>query len=389
MFQKPFIKPKNPCFGAGPVRKPNGWDISLINTEILGHSHRSEIGVSRIQDVVDATRDALHIPKDYYVALVVGSATAAMESALWNLVGAFDIRVLDFDTFSKRWANDILKELKPSCAVKVDVTPFRSIPELIDTNSKEDLLFCYNGSTSGVLMPSLDWLSSKREGLVMCDATSAAYSVPLPFKKLDVTAFSYQKGLGSEAGLGCLVLSPKAYARLQTYTPNWPIPRILRLKDGDNAVFSAKLLNTPSLLVLEEILFCHSIYNAESAYKTSRDNQNVFKTCLNQSTLFQHVLKDEALQSCCLGVFSIIDPAFLKLNEGDQRKVLSQMTSLLKQENVAYDFINHSEQPPSLRIWLGPTMDKSDIEKLFPWLEWAYQYHSYYHEEVKRTGDPL
>ncbi|CAO5678108.1 MAG: Phosphoserine aminotransferase [Holosporales bacterium] len=371
-MQKLMIKPNNPCFGSGPVRKPKKWDISLIDTKILGQSHRSQTGIKKIEEVVNATRDALLIPKDYHVALLVGSATAAMEAALWNLIGAADVRIFDFDTFSKRWADDITHQLKPEKTVHIDTTPFGKNPLLEDKNSQEDLLFCLNGSTSGILIQSFDWLLKEREGLVFCDATSAAYIAPIPFLNLDVVAFSYQKGLGSEASLGCLVLSPKAYERLNSYSPKWPIPRILRLKDGHNAAFSAKLLNTPSLLVLEEILFCHSIYDRDDALQTAKNNRATFNHCLNESKIFSPIVKNDVFQSYCTGVFTISKDVFLNKSEADQRMILSKMALLLKEESVAFDFVNHLEQPPSLRIWLGPTMDETDIKKLFPWLEAAF-----------------
>jgi phosphoserine aminotransferase len=295
-----------------------------------------------------------------------------MEAALWNLVGTNPLKIFDFDTFSNRWAMDVLKQLKPDCSVQIEKTPFGEIPNLEDSNSDEDLLFCWNGSTSGVMIPSLEWLIKERTGLTFCDATSAAYATPIPFEKLDVIAFSYQKGLGAEAGIGCLVLSPKAFKRLKSYTPSWPIPRLLRIKDGNEDVFNAKLLNTPPLLVLEEILYCHSLYDAGHAYATVIKNKAMLYKCIEKSPLFVPLIHDQQYQSSSTGIFIINDETYNSADSAIKKQKLSLIAKHLSDENVGYDFLNHAEQPPSFRLWLGPTMESSDIEKLFPWIEWAY-----------------
>jgi phosphoserine aminotransferase len=372
MQAKPSVKTLNPLFGCGPVRKPTGWSLKEIVYE-AGRSHRSAYGVGRLEVLEDHVRQSLNIPQNYKVAFLTGSATAAMEAGLWNLIGAADLTLFDFDTFANRWADDVKAQLKPSIHINHISIEFGQTYAFLDYNPADDLLFCWNGSTSGMNMPSLDWLAENRTGLVFCDATSAAYCVPLPFEKLDVTAFSFQKGLAAEAGLGCLILSEKAYNRLMSYTPIWPIPRLLRIKDGNYAVFQGKLLNTPSMFCIEESIYCHRFFNKQLTYDYVQNNKKVIQKCLNQTSFFKNVVEQEAYRSCCTGVFQIIDKEFLKKEETDQRKVLSKMSHLLNDEEIAFDFINHPSQPPSLRIWLGSTMEAENIERLFPWLNWAYE----------------
>ncbi|CAO4842623.1 MAG: Phosphoserine aminotransferase [Holosporales bacterium] len=371
MIEKPKDKPNNPRFGSGPVRKPKGWSFDSLSTEMLGRSHRAYDGVALIHTLEEEVRQALNVPKDFKVAFLVGSATGAMEAALWNLIGAADVRIFDFDTFSNRWALDILEQLNPRCLVHVQKTLFGEIPVLEDLIPQEDLLFCYNGTTTGCMIPNTDWIQEKRDGLVFCDATSAAYCFPLDYEKLDVIAFSFQKGLGAEAGLGCLMLSPKAFDRLQTYKPSWGLPRLFRLKDGSNAVFDAKLLNTPSILTIEDILLCHWLFDQEKAYKNVLSNKRAFDYYLESSTFFEHPLERRSFQSLSTG---IMVAKHLKVKPDDfKARIFATMAKLLRAENVALDIVNHAEQPPSLRIWLGPTIPDQDLEALFPWLEWAYK----------------
>jgi phosphoserine aminotransferase len=372
MAEKPSSKTLSPLFGCGPVRKPHGWSLCDITYE-PGRSHRSGFGVGRLETLEKHVRHALDIPKNYKVAFLTGSATAATEAGLWNLIGTTELTLFDFDTFANRWLNDIVSELKPSKHINHISINFGESYTFHDEHPENDLLFCWNGSTSGMIMPNLDWIDESRTGLVFCDATSATYCTPLPFEKMDVTTFSFQKGLAAEAGLGCLVLSEKAYDRLLAYDPQWPIPRLLRIKDDDCAVFQGKLLNTPSMFCIEEIIYCHQFFNKQSTYDFVQNNKKVFQNCLHQTSIFKNVIDDDVYQSCCTGVFQIIDSVFLRLDEKDQRKILSKMGQRLHDEKIAFDFINHPTQPPSLRIWLGPTMDPQNIEQLFPWLVWAYK----------------
>lgn len=372
MHNKPSLKTLNPLFACGPVRKPTGWSITEIVYE-SGRSHRSAYGVSRLETLEYLVRESLDVPKNYKVAFLTGSATAAMEAGLWNLIGVQNLTLFDFDTFSNRWLDDIETQLKPNIDIEHVLIGFGETCSFSDKNPENDVLFGWNGSTSGMKMPNLDWLDKKRTGLVFCDATSAIYCEPLPFENLDVTAFSFQKGLAAEAGLGCLILSEKAYNRLLSYKPIWAIPRLLRLNDGNQAVFQGKLLNTPSMFCIEEIIYCHRFFYKQKTYQHVQSNKKIFQKCLDQSSIFKNVIAQESYQSSCTGVFQIDDYAFVQKDEGHQRKILSKMLQILHDEGIAYDFLNHPSQPPSLRIWLGPTMEAGNIERLFPWLNWAYE----------------
>jgi phosphoserine aminotransferase len=369
LINKPHTKPSDVRFGSGPVRKPKNWSIESLDLTFLGRSHRAQDGVEFIQNVVSAIRKTLLIPNDYYVGLMVGSATVAMEAALWNLVGTNPLRVLNFDTFSNRWAMDVLKQLKPSIPVCNEMTTFGKIPSFKDENLEEDLLFCYNGSTTGVMVSDLNWVQEKRNGLIFCDATSAAYCIPLPFSKLDITVFSFQKGLGAEAGIGCIVLSPKAYERLNQYEPIWPIPRILRIKDGMNAIFEGKLLNTPSQLCLSEILYCHELFEKKNSFECVQKNKKAFDEALSCSLYFKPIIQDKKYQSFSTGIIVLKE----RKSPEEEKRIFQKISQYLRDENVAFDILNHAEQPPSIRIWLGPTMEEADIRLLFSWLDFAYQ----------------
>ena len=371
-MQKPNIKTKSPLFGSGPTKKPEGWHLPSLSYVSQGRSHRSQFGINILNTLEDTVRENLDIPKNHKVAFVTGSATAAIEAALWNLIGINNITIFDFDTFADRWALDIKDQLKPNVDIEHIKIKFGEAYHFQDNTPQNDILFCWNGSTSGLMMPHLSWLQENREGLVFCDATSAAYCSPLPFEKLDVTAFSFQKGLGSEAGLGCLVLSPKAYKCLEKYTPSWPIPRLLRLNDSNRDVFSGKLLNTPSMLTIEEIIYCHTFFDKKQAYTKAQENKKVFERCLKESSIFKHALQDENYRSCSTGVFIIQQPNFLTLDDHEKHQIINKMAKTLADENVAYDFANHPSQPPSFRIWLGHTISCEDIKTLFTWLTWAF-----------------
>lgn len=373
MHRKPLHRTSSPFFGSGPVKKHNLWDIRNIHSSQVSRSHRSDYGVGRIQKLESCVRENMHVPRTHKICFINGSATAAMESALWNVIGQNNLTILDFDTFAKRWACDVIEQLKPNITIQNIDIPFGSHYQFEDLNPDHDLLFCWNGSTSGMMMPHLNWLQQNRKGLVICDATSAAYCSVLPFEQLDITAFSFQKGLGGEASIGCLIVSEKAYQHLMAYTPQWPIPRLFRLKDDGFDIFDGKLLNTPSMLCLEEIIYAHQLFQSTHSYDVVQQNKAIFQKCLDEFEFFENVVSDPLYRSCSTGVFKIVREQFKSKNTAEQYAILRKIVSLLGEEKIAYDFMNHPSQPPSLRIWLGYTMNAQDIEIAFSWLEWALQ----------------
>jgi len=351
-------KPKNPYFSCGPVQKPKGWRVDDLDLSLLGRSHRSAEGIDQIKRLEHSVRNALSVPQEYELGFIVGSATASIEAALWNLIGAAPLTIHDFDTFSNRWALDVINELKPKTPVIHHETPFGLVPNLFDTDPDQDLLLCWNGTTSGCVIPHPAWLNPNRHGLVIVDATSAAYCMALPFHVMDVVAFSFQKGLGGEAGLGCIIISPKAKERLKTYEPSWGIPRLFRLKDGDFGVFEAKLLNTPSWLSIADALLCHTLYESTQALDQCRKNKEIFDQFLKTSPYFEHPLaQDPSYQSPSSGVFRFKDS---KYNE-----LIPILKACCAKENMGLDIVNHSSQPPSFRVWLGSTIDEQDLTCFF------------------------
>ncbi len=375
----PSVYPQIPYFGAGPCAKPPGWDSSHLKNAFTARSHRSEPGIKRIQEILTLLRSVLEIPETYKIAIISGSATAAVEACLWNLLGKRSVQVHIWDIFGQRWANDIKNSLK----IK-DVNLFglnsNSLPQLDKTNFEQDVVFTINASTSGILALDTSWINNDRQGLVICDATSLAFAVPLPWETLDATAFSFQKGLGGEAGLGVVVLSPKALKRVEKYIPTWPIPYLLRLTtetgEINNKLFEGYLLNTPSMLLIEDTLYAlkwaKAIGGQKILYQRTRQNYKVIKEWLKTISWSQFLVHSEEFRSTTTVCLKIIEPWFKKLTHEHQWQMIKQFCALLGEHNVAFDIQNHILGEPSLRIWCGPTIETTDLEKLMPWLEWAY-----------------
>ncbi len=363
---KPFSKPNNPCFGSGPCAKIASWKPNIFEKAALGRSHRSHLGLQKIRDCLDYTREVLEIPPTHQIALISGSATGAFESLLWNLLGPKPIGVLKGDVFSQRWANDITQELKLK---KIN---FYEQDEFKKMDFSQDIIFVWNGTASGWCAPQEPWIDRHRTGLTICDATSAAFIVPLPWDLLDATAFSWQKGLGGEAGVGVLVLGPRAIERLESYTPSWPIPYIYKLTSSpyklNKGLFEGQTLNTLSLLLLEE-----NLYALRWAKKMGGIQGMYRKTLFNFSKISQWVT-DTSWVEFLTSTPHLRSPSSvcLRVVKKDNWEWIKAFCDLLEKEEVGFDLKNHMAAPPSLRIWSGPTVEADNLEALFPWLEWGY-----------------
>ena len=363
---KPKIKPQNPYFGSGPCAKYKSWHVKNLENALISRSHRSKAAVERIQHVLALTREVLDIPASYHVALISGSATAAMECLLWNLLGNRAIDVFAWDVFGQRWANDITEELKLE-----NVTVFQTGTSLKQSCPDHDLVFTWNATTAGLCVPYDTVFNSSKDRLVLCDATSAVFAVPLPWDHLDATAFSWQKGLGSEAGQGVIVLSPRALQHLKVHTPSWPIPYLLKLTDKaqvKTALFQGQTLNTVSLLVLEDVYqalkWCQDQGNIQDLYQRTLQNFKTIKTWVDRTPWIEFLeprVEFQSPTSVCL-----------KFSHDVTWPWIENFCALLQQERAGFDLKNHRSAPPSLRIWAGPMVEQDNLMALLPWLMWAY-----------------
>jgi len=369
---RPLEKPKNPYFSSGPTRKRPGWSCEFLNTASLGRSHRSSYGVDRIRHLVALTRDVLEIPETYHVAIMPGSCTAAMEAALWSLLGPKPIDFVTFDVFGDLWVHDGLRELKLQ-----DTRVFESLPgvlpDLTGINPSHDLVLTWNGTTTGVCMPNADWISPDRKGLVICDATSALFAMPFPWEKMDAVAFSWQKALGGEAGHGMLVLSPRAVERLNSYKPPWPMPRLFRIaQEGkfSKEIFEGMTINTPSLLCIEDCIdaltWCVSLGGLPALIARSEANLKAVETWVLETPWIEFLARDPRIRSST----SIC----LRFSEApDDWELPKAIAALLEEEGVAFDILGHIRSVPSLRLWGGPMVETSDIQALLSWITWAHE----------------
>ena len=376
---KPEKKPANPRFSSGPTSKRPGWSLGELDTESLGRSHRAKQPKARLKRVIDDSKRILGIPEDYLVAIVPASDTGAFEMAMWTMLGARGVDVLSWESFGEGWATDIKSQLKLD-DLRLISAPYGDLPDLSSTDAaSRDVVFTWNGTTSGVCLSNADWISADREGLTFCDATSAIFAMEVDWPKLDVVTWSWQKVLGGEAGHGMLALSPRAVERLETYTPAWPLPKIFRLaKKGKIGLdlFAGATINTPSMLAVEDQLdalgWAESIGGLTGLVRRSQANLAAIKTWVEKSDWIEFLATDPATissTSICLG---IVDDWFSVQEEDVQRTLIKSMVSKLESEGVALDIGGYRDAPPGLRIWGGGTIEVSDIEALLPWLDWAY-----------------
>jgi phosphoserine aminotransferase len=373
---RPAVRPARPFFSSGPCAKRPGWTPEFANRALLGRSHRSKPGKARLKEAIERTRALLGIPPEYRVAIVPASDTGAVEMAMWNLLGPLPVDVFAWESFGQDWVTDTVRQLQLNA--EVHSAPYGELPELRLSNN-HDAVFVWNGTTSGVCVPDGGWIPADREGATICDATSAAFAMELPWEKLDAVTFSWQKALGGEAAHGMLVLSPRAVARLETHTPSWPMPKIFRLvKNGKliDGVFVGETLNTPSMLAVEDYLdtlgWAESVGGLPALMARSQANFRALSSWVRESDWVDFLAREPRSRSNTSVCLEITDPAFTQLNEPARREMVKRFVALLEAEHAAYDVGGHANAPPGLRIWCGATVDSADIEALTPWLDWAW-----------------
>lgn len=378
-MNKPQIKPACPNFSSGPCAKRPGWTASALDTRALGRSHRSALGHERLKLSIDMMKSVLGIPAAYRVGILPGSDTGAVEAALWSMLGARGIDMFSWETFGKGWVVDVQKQLKLK-DVRVFDAPYGQLPDLSRADFSRDVVFAWNGTTSGVCVPNGDWIAADREGLTICDATSAVFAMEMPWSKLDVVTFSWQKVLGGEAAHGVMVLSPKAVERLETYVPDRALPKLFRLtKDGklNEGIFIGDTINTPSMLCVEDIIdslkWAESIGGLKALISRSQENFAVLSSWVKASDWADFLADKPEYRSNTSVCLSIKDPWFKAKSPEEQKAFIKKMTSLLAQEDAGYDLGAYKDAPAGLRIWCGATVEAEDVKRLCPWLDWAYK----------------
>jgi phosphoserine aminotransferase len=374
----PAVRPARPFFSSGPCAKRPGWAPEALNGALLGRSHRSKPGKAKLKDAIDRTKALLGIPADYRVGIVPASDTGAVEMALWSLLGPRPVDCFAWESFGEDWVTDTVKQLKIKDA-RVIKAPYGELPDLKQADPTHDIVFLWNGTTSGVRVPDGDWIAKDREGLTICDATSAAFAMNLPWDKLDVVTFSWQKVLGGEAAHGMLVLSPRAVARLESYTPPWPMPKIFRMTKGGKLVegiFEGETINTPSMLALEDYLdaltWAESVGGLKGLIARSEANLGVLGRWMRECGWADFLAREQGTRSNTSVCLKIVDPWFAALSDDAKADVAKKLASLLEKEGVAYDIGGYRAAPPGLRIWCGATVERADLEALTPWLDWAW-----------------
>ncbi|MDI3468673.1 MAG: Phosphoserine aminotransferase [Pseudolabrys sp.] len=375
---KPGVRPVVPHFSSGPCAKRPGWSLQALTDAVLGRSHRSKVGKAKLKRAIDLTREILEVPADYRIGIVPASDTGAVELAMWSLLGARPVTMLAWESFGEGWITDVEKQLKLKDVTVLKV-PYGELPDLTKVDSDTDVVFTWNGTTSGVRVPNADWIKADRKGLTICDATSAAFAQGLDFPKLDVVTFSWQKALGGEGAHGMLILSPRAVERLETYKPAWPMPKIFRITKGgkvNEGVFAGETLNTPSMLCVEDYLdtltWAKSVGGLKALRGRADANAKAVGDWVARTPWIENLSSNPAAASNTSVCLKLIDPAVAKLPAEAQLAFVKQLEALLDKEGVAYDIANHRDAPPSLRIWCGCTVETRDVEALLPWLDWAF-----------------
>jgi phosphoserine aminotransferase len=375
---KPGVRPAIPHFSSGPCAKRPGWSLQILTDAVLGRSHRSKIGKAKLKRAIDLTREVLEVPADYRIGIVPASDTGALEMALWSLLGARPVTMLAWESFGEGWITDVEKQLKLKDLTIVRA-PYGELPDLRKIDFSNDVVFTWNGTTSGVRVPNGDWIAARRQGLTICDATSAAFAQKLDWPKLDVATFSWQKALGGEGAHGMLILSPRAVKRLETYKPAWPLPKIFRLTKGgklNEGIFAGETINTPSMLCVEDYLdtleWAKSVGGLAATIARSDANAKALCDWVAVTSWIDHLAKNPGERSNTSVCLKVVDPSVTRLSGDDQATFAKTLASMLEKEGVAYDIAFYRDAPPGLRIWCGATVERSDIETLTSWLEWAF-----------------
>ncbi|HKT54936.1 MAG TPA: phosphoserine transaminase [Caulobacteraceae bacterium] len=376
---KPAMRPARPEFSSGPTVKHPGWRLENLQAAPLGRSHRSKAGKGRLKEAIDRTREVLGVPEDFLIGIVPASDTGAVEMAMWSMLGPLPVQVAAWESFSKDWVVDVVEELKLPNAEALEA-PFGRLPDLSRVRPDADLVFAWNGTTSGVRVPNADFISADRKGVVICDATSAAFAQPLDWAKLDVVTYSWQKVLGGEAAHGMLILSPRAVQRLETYTPSWGLPKLFRMTKAPGKlakdIFEGSTINTPSLLCTEDYLdalkWVSSIGGLQAMYRRADDNAAVIYDWVERTPWIDCLAEDPKTRSNTGVCLKIVDSRVASLPAAGQADFAKKLSDLLEKEGVALDANAYRDAPPGLRIWCGGAVEASDLEALTPWLDWAF-----------------
>jgi len=378
--EKPGMRPVNPHFSSGPCAKRPGWSVEALKDAALGRSHRAKLGKAKLKVAIELTREVLRVPASHRIAIVPASDTGAVELALWSLLGARGVDMLAWESFGEGWVSDVAKELKlEDC--RIIKAGYGELPNLAEVDSKHrDVVFTWNGTTSGVRVANADWIAVDREGLAICDATSAAFAQALDFDKLDVVTFSWQKVLGGEAAHGMLILSPRAVARLESHVPAWPLPKIFRLtKSGklNEAIFEGETINTPSMLCVEDYLdalrWAKSVGGLDGLFRRVEANAAALSAWVERTSWVAHLAKDAATRSNTSICLIIADPEVRARGADAVAAIAKGMAARLEKEGAAFDIGAYRDAPPGLRIWCGATVEAADVEALTHWLDWAFQ----------------
>ena len=379
-MEKPTKKPNNPNFSSGPCAKRPGWKIENLINANTGRSHRSGEAKLKLKLVIDKSKDILNLPSDYVVGILPGSDTGALEASLWSLLGSKGVDILAWENFGKDWVKDVVNQLQLSDLNIHDVN-YGDFPDLTKVNFKNDVIFTWNGTTSGVKVPDSKWIPDDREGLTICDATSAIFAMPIDYSKCDVLTWSWQKVLGGEAAHGMIAMSPRALNRLEEHSPKWPIPKLFRIADNNKiikGIFEGSTINTPSMICVEDALdglnWAKENGGLEFLLETSKKSFDIIYNWIENNdwvTFLSNNKSKEYLSNTSI-TFKICEDWYLSKNEDDQKMIVKQICKILSDENIAYDINGYAKAPPSFRIWGGGTVEPNNIELLLPWLEWAY-----------------
>ena len=373
--ERPNLRPNNPCFSSGPCAKRPGWSPQALASALVGRSHRSKPGKAKLKEVIDRTRALLEVPADYRIGIVPASDTGAVEMAMWSLLGARGTDILVWESFGEGWASDALKQLKLDNA-RVLKADYGALPDLGAVDFARDVVFTWNGTTSGVAVPNGDWIAADREGLTICDATSAVLAWSLPWDKLDVTTYSWQKVMGGEGQHGMLILSPRAAERLEGYSPPWPLPKIFRMTKGGKlieGIFAGETINTPSMLAVEDALdalkWAEALGGLEAMVARAKANAAAIADWVERTPWIDFLAANPEIRSRTSVCLKLADP---DLDDAAQAKVAKRIAALLDTEGVAFDIGAYRDAPAGLRIWAGATVETTDLEALFPWLDWGF-----------------
>ena len=375
---RPEIRPANPCFSSGPCAKRPGWTLEGLKDAFLGRSHRAKGGKAKLAEVISRSRAMLGMPDDWRLGIVPASDTGAIEMAMWSLLGERGVDMLAWESFGSQWITDVRKQLQLA-DVRALTADYGRLPVLTAVDPQRDVIFTWNGTTSGVAVPDADWLSEQREGLVLCDATSAVFAYEMPWPKLDVVTWSWQKVLGGEAQHGMLALSPRAVARLQRYTPAWPMPKLFRMIKGGaitEGLFAGETINTPSMLAVEDALdglrWAESIGGLPGLIARSKSNLAAIERWVEATPWVDFLAQEPATRSRTSVCLRIVDPRFAALPPEGRTVVAKRLAARVEQEDAGYDIASYRDAPAGLRLWAGATVETADLEALFPWLDWAW-----------------